>query len=53
MTISIGIDVGTGAVKTVLFKIEDGKMEWIARRNDKIRQRDPLELAQGALRTSP
>jgi benzoyl-CoA reductase subunit D len=48
MTIAIGLDLGTGAVKTVLFSVEDGKTEWLARRNDKIRQRDPFELAQNA-----
>jgi len=48
MTVAIGLDLGTGAVKTVLFSVEDGKTEWLARRNDKIRQRDPFELAQNA-----
>lgn len=51
MTISAGIDIGTGAVKTVIFKVEDGKEEWLARRNDRIRQRDPLELAENAFNT--
>lgn len=51
MTISAGIDIGTGAVKTVIFKVEDGKNEWLARRNDRIRQRDPLELAENAFNT--
>ena len=46
MTITVGVDVGTGAVKTVLFRIEDDKTEWLARRTDKIRQRDPLRLAE-------
>jgi len=48
MTVAIGLDLGTGAVKTVLFRVEKGKVEWLARRNDKIRQRDPFELAQNA-----
>ncbi len=48
MTITAGIDLGTGAVKTVLFSVEDGKTEWLARRNDKIRQRDPFKLAEDA-----
>jgi len=48
MTITAGLDLGTGAVKTVLFDIEDGKTEWLARRNDKIRQRDPFKLAEKA-----
>ena len=46
MTITAGVDVGTGAVKTVLFRLEDDKTEWLARRTDKIRQRDPLRLAE-------
>lgn len=45
MTITAGIDVGTGAVKTVLFRVEGSDSEWLARRTDKIRQRDPLRLA--------
>ncbi|WP_428609139.1 benzoyl-CoA reductase subunit D [Sedimenticola sp.] len=48
MTTSIGIDVGTGCIKTVLFKIDGDNIEWVARRNDKIRQRDPMELARRA-----
>lgn len=48
MTITAGIDIGTGAVKTVLFKVEDGASEWLAKRNDRIRQRDPFELAESA-----
>ncbi|KAA3630524.1 MAG: benzoyl-CoA reductase subunit D [Proteobacteria bacterium] len=50
MTISAGIDIGTGAVKTVIFRVEDGKEEWLAKRNDRIRQRDPLELAENAFK---
>jgi len=49
MTLSVGVDLGTGAVKTALFRVEDGKTEWLARRNDKIRQRDPFKLADDAL----
>ncbi len=46
MTITAGIDVGSGAVKAVLFDINGDDIEWLARRNEKIRQRDPLELAR-------
>jgi benzoyl-CoA reductase subunit D len=42
MTYTAGIDIGSGAVKTVLFK--DG--EWLARRVERIRRRDPMELAR-------
>ncbi|MCP4494864.1 MAG: benzoyl-CoA reductase subunit D [Gammaproteobacteria bacterium] len=48
MTISAGIDVGTGAIKAVLFETDGDKVEWRARRNFKIRQRDPLKLARTA-----
>jgi benzoyl-CoA reductase subunit D len=48
MTVAIGLDLGSGAVKTVLFQVENGETKWLARRNDKIRQRDPFELAQTA-----
>lgn len=49
MTITAGIDVGTGAVKAVVFDIEDGgagEIKWLTRRTEKIRQRDPLRLAR-------
>ena len=42
MTYTVGIDIGSGAVKTVLFSGE----EWLARRVERIRRRDPLELAR-------
>ncbi|MBM4219879.1 MAG: benzoyl-CoA reductase subunit D [Gammaproteobacteria bacterium] len=40
--ITIGIDIGSGAVKTVLFRGE----QWLAKRVERIRRRDPLELAR-------
>ena len=42
MTTTIGIDIGSGAVKTVLFRGE----EWLAKRVERIRRRDPMELAR-------
>ncbi len=42
MTYTVGIDVGSGAVKTVLFRGE----EWLAKRVERIRRRDPMELAR-------
>ena len=48
MTVTVGLDLGTGAVKTVLFRVDEGKIRWLARRNDKIRQRDPFALATSA-----
>jgi benzoyl-CoA reductase subunit D len=46
MTITAGIDLGTGTIKTVLFNIEGDQIKWLARRADRIRQRDPFELAE-------
>jgi len=46
MTITIGIDVGSGAVKTTLFRVGGGRPEWLAKRCDRIRRRDPMTLAQ-------
>ncbi|NOX40154.1 MAG: benzoyl-CoA reductase subunit D [Alphaproteobacteria bacterium] len=48
MTIAAGIDVGTGAVKAVIFKVEDGVETWLAHATMRIRQRDPMELAREA-----
>jgi len=39
---TIGIDIGSGVVKTVLFR----DREWLARRCERIRRRDPMELAR-------
>jgi len=46
MTLAAGIDLGTGAVKTVLFDISDGETKWLAKRNSRIRRRDPMVLAK-------
>jgi benzoyl-CoA reductase subunit D len=46
MTISVGIDIGSGVVKTALFRTEDGKSEWLARRVERIRKRDNMQLAK-------
>jgi len=48
MTTAAGIDVGTGAVKAVIFRVEDGREEWLSRSLLRIRQRDPMELAREA-----
>jgi len=48
MTITAGIDVGTGAVKAAVFKVENGRETWLARAILRIRQRDPIELARTA-----
>lgn len=46
MTIAAGIDVGTGAVKAALFRVENGEIAWLSRAAHRIRQRDPMELAR-------
>ena len=48
MTIAAGIDVGTGAVKAAIFKVENGEESWLSRSLIRIRQRDPIELARTA-----
>jgi len=48
MTLTAGIDVGTGAVKAAIFRVEDGKEDWLSRSLLRIRQRDPMELAREA-----
>jgi len=48
MTVAAGIDVGTGAVKAALFRVEDTEPVWLARNVMRIRQRDPIELARVA-----
>jgi benzoyl-CoA reductase subunit D len=49
MTVTAGIDVGTGAIKAVVFDIEDGgagETKWLSKHTAKIRQRDPLQLTR-------
>ncbi len=48
MTITAGIDVGTGCVKAVVFEVGPGGTRWLARRVERIRQRDPYKLAEQA-----
>jgi benzoyl-CoA reductase subunit D len=48
MTIAAGIDVGTGAVKAALFRVDGGDTAWLSRAALRIRQRDPMELARVA-----
>jgi benzoyl-CoA reductase subunit D len=45
MTITAGVDIGSGAVKVALFRTEGGTSEWLAKRVERIRRRDPLQLA--------
>ena len=44
---TIGIDIGSGAVKSTLFRIDpDGTTHWVAKRCERILRRDPMTLAQ-------
>ena len=46
MTHTVGIDIGSGAVKSVLFKVDGDRQDWVARRCERIRRRDPMQLAR-------
>ena len=46
MTITVGIDIGSGAVKTALFRNEGDRHQWLAKRCERIRRRDPMTLAR-------
>jgi benzoyl-CoA reductase subunit D len=47
MITTMGIDIGSGAVKSVLFRThDDGRIEWLAKRCERIRRRDPMSLAR-------
>lgn len=48
MITTAGIDIGTGAVKIVLFNSDGDTSEWLNRRSERIRQRDPYELTKSA-----
>ena len=48
-THTIGIDIGSGAVKSTLFRVTEGRPEWLAKRCERIRRRDPMTLAQEGL----
>ena len=43
---TIGIDIGSGAVKSVLFRHGDAGPQWLTRRCERIRSRDPMTLAR-------
>jgi benzoyl-CoA reductase subunit D len=46
MTITAGIDVGTGATKVAVFNVEGGVEKCLVKRVERLRQRDPLKLAE-------
>jgi benzoyl-CoA reductase subunit D len=43
---TIGIDIGSGAVKTALFRVDGDRQKWLAKRCERIRRRDPMQLAR-------
>jgi benzoyl-CoA reductase subunit D len=45
MPITAGIDVGTGCVKVALFDVRVGEARWLGKAVERIRQRDPYQLA--------
>ncbi len=49
MTTAIGIDVGSGVIKTVLFRAEGEKNEWVSRWDARIRQRDSYKLVEESI----
>ena len=46
---TIGIDIGSGAVKSVLFRSDAGAPQWLAKCCERIRSRDPMTLAHEGL----
>ena len=48
MTITAGIDVGTGIIKTVIFDLGGKEPKSLSMLDHKIRQRDPMKLAEQA-----
>jgi benzoyl-CoA reductase subunit D len=49
MTTAIGIDVGSGVIKTALFRVTGDKNEWLARWDARIRQRDAHALVEESI----
>jgi benzoyl-CoA reductase subunit D len=48
MPITAGIDVGTGCVKVALFDVRGTDARWLGKAVERIRQRDPYQLAAEA-----
>jgi benzoyl-CoA reductase subunit D len=43
---TVGIDIGSGVVKTTLFRSTGDRHEWLAKRVERIRKRDAMQLAK-------
>lgn len=48
MTLTAGIDVGTGVVKAAIFRVQGDREEWLSKCSLRIRSRDPMQLAREA-----
>ena len=51
MTVSIGVDVGSGVIKTALFRVEGEKSEWLSRWDARIRQRNAFALVEESMQS--
>ena len=51
MTVSIGVDVGSGVIKTALFRVEGEKSAWLSRWDARIRQRDTFTLVEESMKS--
>ena len=49
MTVSIGVDVGSGVIKTTLFRVDGEKTEWLSRWDARIRQRNAFSLVEESM----
>ncbi|WP_096702214.1 benzoyl-CoA reductase subunit D [Magnetospirillum sp. 15-1] len=46
--ITTGVDIGSGCIKTVVFKVNGDKVEWLGKETARIRNRDPFQLTTEA-----
>jgi benzoyl-CoA reductase subunit D len=46
MTLAVGVDIGTSAIKTAIFRVEDGREMPLALRVDRILRRNPRAVAE-------
>ena len=46
--ITTGVDIGSGCIKTVVFRVDGDKVEWLGKETSRIRNRDPFQLTTEA-----
>ena len=51
MSLTIGVDVGSGVIKTALFRVNGEQSEWLARWDARIRQREAFQLVGESLQS--